>query len=111
MVLVEYKLIENIDTNEKNTPEFIEDGGHFYSLINDTLVGWVQENTEIPNTALILTKESFITRNLNLHEQYPMVKVLDLILLDNEQAEPEYLTSEEVVSYSENWYDNYVNKV
>lgn len=106
MVIVKYKLIENENHQEKNTPDFIDNGGYFYSPTDDTLIGVVASVDSISNNATVITKEDLIKRQLDIHNQTPFLKDQSV---NSPDAEPEVMTEEEIISHIDTWYNEFVN--
>lgn len=104
MVLVEYKL-HKVSKNGKKAPEFIMDGGHWLSPIDNTMVGLVEEEADrdyyIPDSIVTLSKEEFLSRQAAIHAAVPMIS------MDDEMNETT-LTDAQVAEQAGSWYDSFV---
>lgn len=72
-MIIEYMLIKEMDL--KRAPSWIEDGGYFQNPDDFTLVGWSpdagQRDYYIPDTVVVLTRETLLARQLAIHTAYP----------------------------------------
>lgn len=100
-MIVEYMLQQVGDGSSMKTPSFVKDGGYWFDQDNFTYVGWVPPLVErefyVPESIVTLSKESFISRALDIHSRYPMQ--------DIEEEEPIVLTEEQVVERATDWWD------
>jgi hypothetical protein len=95
-MIVEYKL----DAGPRGmvVPAWVKDGGYFQDPDSFTMVGWTPDaprEFKVPDTVLVLSKETLTTRVLSIHSRYPM--------LDPEDTA---LTTEQVTSLVSDWYDS-----
>ena len=108
-VIVEYKLDKNVEKG-KHTPYWVDEGGMFYNKLKYTYVGVVKDpEVKVPETVTRYTKESFVERQLDLHDRYPFKKIIDEEV--NPRHDPENwveMTDEEVTEEAETWWDNNV---
>jgi hypothetical protein len=104
MVLVEYKL-HKVSKNGKKAPDFIMDGGHWLSPIDNTMVGLVEAEADrdyyIPDTITSLSRAEFLSRQLTIHASVPMVS-------RDEEGTETTLTDAEVTEQAGTWYDSFV---
>ena len=104
MVLVEYKL-HKVGKNAKKAPDFIIDGGHWFSPIDNTMVGLVEAEADrdyyIPDSIVTLSKEEFLARQAAIHAVAPMTSMDDAM---NETT----LTDAQVAEQAGSWYDSFV---
>ena len=105
MAVVEYMLQRVSGSSKSEIPGFIGDRGHWYNSADHTYIGWIDDERDyyVPDTIVTLTKEEFVTRTLAMHAQNPMQKDME-----NPDAEPVAMTTEEVTTVAEDWYDNFV---
>lgn len=101
MVLVEY--MRHKVQGGITTPPWIINGGHWLSPVDDSLVGWIEEEADrryyVPDTLTILTRSDLITRALGCHAVQPFMKGLDT-------DSPSSMTTAEVEALVGDWYDN-----
>jgi len=107
MAVAEYMMHLSNGGHRKEVPGFIGDRGHHFNPIDNTFVGWIEDERDyyVPDTIVILTKEDFIARQLAIHAVYPMMKDIG-----NPEEEPVPMTEEEVRVASGAWYDEFVAK-
>ena len=104
MAVVEYMMHRRNGGNQRDVPGFIGDRGHHTSPIDNSLIGWVDDNPDyyVPDTVTTLTKEEFVQRQLTIHASHPFTTH------ENPDDEPVTLTDAEVRTNMEAWYDNFV---
>lgn len=104
MAVVEYKLHALNGGRQKKIPDFIQDGGHWFNSADNTLIGWVPDDSEYytPDTLVTLTKQELVTRVLGMHAVNPMTNQGDNP--DDETT----MTDAEVTALVEAWFDAYV---
>ena len=107
-IICEYKLDKNPEGG-KITPLWIDEGGVWQDIDNYTFIGIVKDpEVKVPETVTRYTKESFVERQLDIHDRYPFKKE------DPENNnEPLWdnlidMTEEEVTDQAETWWDNNV---
>jgi len=91
----------------KIRPLWLDDGGVWYDPDNYAFIGIVRDpEVKVPETVVRYTKESFVERQLDIHDRYPFTKddpesddIIDRI----------EMTEEEVTEQAETWWDNNVN--
>ena len=109
-IICEYKLDKNKE-GEKIRPLWLDDGGVWYDQDNYTYVGVVKDpEVKVPETVIRYTKESFVERQLDIHNRYPFRRVKDNAV--EPMHEPQNRieqTDEEVTEQAETWWDNNVN--
>ena len=107
-IICEYKMDKNPEGG-KIRPLWLDDGGVWYDPDNYAYIGIVRDpEVKVPDTVVRFTKESFVERQLDLHDRYPFKKH------DPEEEEPIHdnlidMTEEEVTEQAETWWDNNVN--
>lgn len=108
MAVIEYMLIK--DGHKRQVPEFVGDRGHWMSPLDNTFIGWIDDDRDyyVPDTVITLTKSEFVTRQLAIHAEVPFTKPADgEIGPDGERVE---MTTEEVTAQAEAWFDDFVTK-
>lgn len=108
MAVIEYMLIK--DGHKRQVPEFVGDRGHWMSPLDNTFIGWIDDDRDyyVPDTVITLTKSEFVTRQLAIHTEVPFTKPADgAVGPDGERVE---MTTEEVTAQAEAWYDDFVAK-
>jgi hypothetical protein len=108
MAVIEYMMVR--DRHTRQVPEFVGDRGHWYSSVDHTFIGWVDDNRDyyVPDTIVYLTREQFIARQLAIHAVVPWTKFKDEKENFNPGAEKIDFTIEEVTAISGTWYDGFV---
>tara|TARA_R100001594_G_scaffold23967_3_gene46876 strand:+ start:1074 stop:1376 length:303 start_codon:yes stop_codon:yes gene_type:complete len=92
----------------KIRPLWLDDGGVWQDPDNYAYIGVVKDpEVKVPETVVRFTKESFVERQLDLHDRYPFKKE------DPEEEKPIHdnlidMTDEEVTEEAETWWDNNV---
>jgi hypothetical protein len=104
MAVVEYMMHRRNGGKQRDVPGFIGDRGHHMSPIDNSLIGWVDDNPDyyVPDTVTTLTKEEFVQRQLTIHASHPFTSQSD------PDSDPVNLTDAEVRTDMEAWYDNFV---
>jgi hypothetical protein len=112
MPLVEFMLhpVASGKGHRSKIPDFIRGSSDFFNPADNTHVGWVPDNRDfyLPDSVVVLTKETFTQRLLAIHQVNPMRKESTL----NEQGETvegDTMTDEEVTTYANEKYDFIVN--
>ena len=73
-IICEYKHDKNPQKG-KIRPLWLDEGGVWYDKDNYTYVGVVKDpEVKVPETVVRFTKESFVERQLDLHDRYPFKK-------------------------------------
>ena len=108
MAVIEYMLIK--DAHKRQVPDFVGDRGHWMSPIDNTFIGWVDDQRDyyVPDTIVTLTKAEFVTRQLTIHAQHPMTK--PAVEDSGPGGERVNMTNEEVTTQAQAWYDDFVAK-
>lgn len=108
MAVIEYMMHRIDGGNRRAVPEFVGDRGHWQSPIDQSFIGWVDDSRDyyVPDSIITLTKEQFVTRQLNIHASYPFMKRGELG--DEPGTEPTPMTEAEVTAQAEAWYDSFV---
>ena len=107
-IICEYKM-DKEPQGGKIRPLWLDDGGVWQDPDNYAFIGIVKDpEVKVPETVTRYTKESFVERQLDLHDRYPFKKH------DPEEEELLYdnmidMTEEEVTEEAETWWDNNVN--
>ena len=108
-IICEYKMDKN-SQGGKIRPLWLDDGGVWQDPDNYAYIGIVRDpEVKVPETVVRYTKESFVERQLDLHDRHPFKKH------DPEgEEDPIYdnlidMTEEEVTEQAETWWDNNVN--
>ena len=107
-IICEYKMDKNWEGG-KIRPLWLDDGGVWQDPDNYAYIGIVRDpEVKVPETVTRYTKESFVERQLDLHDRHPFKKH------DPEEEEPLHdnmidMTEEEVTEQAETWWDNNVN--
>lgn len=106
MAIAEYMLHRN-DQGHKTVPTFIIDGGHWWSPIDFTMVGWIEDVRDyyVPDTLVILTKEQFVTRTLAIHAVSPFMNNDGGLNMNPENNTP--MTDEQVTEMANEWWDKF----
>jgi len=104
MAVVEYMFVVD-DMGKRQIPGYVRDRGHWFNEADFTYVGWVKEGRDfwIPDTLVVLTREQFTQRILNMHAARPMMQPTN-----NPEEQPTQLTNEEVAAVAGAWYDDFV---
>jgi len=104
MAVVEYMMHRRNGGNQRDVPGFIGNRGHQMSPIDNSFIGWVDDNPDyyVPDTIVTLTKEEFVQRQLTIHASYPFTDGNDI------DSSPTELTETQVRTMSEDWYDSFV---
>jgi len=105
-IICEYKMDKNWEGG-KIRPLWLDDGGVHYDPDKYAYIGIVRDpEVKVPETVVRYTKESFVERQLDIHDRYPFTKddpesddIIDRI----------EMTEEEVTEQAETWWDNNVN--
>jgi hypothetical protein len=107
MAVIEYMMVK--DGPRRQVPEFVGDRGHWYSPIDSTYIGWVDDSRDyyVPDTVLTLTKAQLVARQLLVHAEYPMRKPETVEHMQN-NTKPDVMTEAEVTAQVEEWYDAFV---
>ncbi|MDP7197498.1 MAG: hypothetical protein QF864_15100 [SAR202 cluster bacterium] len=108
--IVEYKKDRN-RFGSRIVPLWIDEGGLYHNPDNHTYIGVAAKDLEVyvPTSVIKFTKESFLERQLALHQNYPFRKLKDNNIGDPSNDENlENKTIEEVTEEAENWWDNNV---
>ena len=106
-IICEYKM-DKERQGGKIRPLWLDDGGVWYDPDKYAYIGVVKDpEVKVPETVTRYTKESFVERQLDLHDRYPFKKH------DPEEEELLYdnmidMTEEEVTEEAETWWDNNV---
>jgi len=107
-IICEYKM-DKERQGGKIRPLWLDDGGVWYDPDKYAYIGVVKDpEVKVPETVVRYTKESFVERQLDLHDRYPFKKE------DPENNnEPLWdnlidMTEEEVTDQAETWWDNNV---
>jgi len=95
---------------KKEIPGFIRGSADFFNPADNTYVGWVADNRDyyLPDTVLVLTKESFAQRMVTMHQINPM-KNFPTTNENGEEVEGTIMTDEEVIAMANEKYDYIVN--
>ena len=108
MPVIEYKFTINANSRLE-VPGYVIDRGHWYSPIDQTLVGWCKPESErqywVPDTIVELSKADLVTRVLAIHAVSPYLNPND-----DPAAEDSPMTDAEVTAMVEGWYDIFVAK-
>lgn len=107
MAVIEYMLLRDNGSHQRFTPGFVKDRGYLQSPIDNSLIGWVEDDRDfyVPDTIVTLTKEEFVQRQLAIHAKFPIQGTVE-----EESGEADILTEDEVRAGAEEWYDNFVFK-
>jgi hypothetical protein len=119
MAVVEYKLHVINNQGHMVTPPWIQDGSHWYSAADKTMIGWIPAEADreywVPDNIVTLTKAELNTRMLAIHAVKKYQKQTSVERDSNgEPVNPEaYLefedqTDAEVTTMSNDWYDAYI---
>ena len=104
-IICEYKM-DKERQGGKIRPLWLDDGGVWYDPDNYAYIGIVRDpEVKVPETVVRYTKESFVERQLDLHDRHPFTKD------DPESNDPVdriEMTEEEVTDQAETWWDNNV---
>lgn len=104
-MIVEYMLEQVGRSDARRTPPFIREGGQYFNPSNFTYLGWVPNLAArefyIPDTLTTITRTSIVTRNLEIHANYPMQKADP----DNEGMMIN-MTEAEVTADARSWWDS-----
>jgi len=107
MPVVEY-MLHKVGKRAKQAPHWIEDGGHWQSPLDHSLVGWIDSDRDywVPDTVVTLTREEFIARAMTIHAQYPMYHPENDIADDD--GEPSPMSDDSASAWVGEWYDAFV---
>ena len=107
-IICEYKLDKNPEGG-KITPLWIDEGGVWQDIDNYTFIGIVKDpEVKVPETVTRYTKESFVERQLDLHDRYPYQKPTEENDLRHLPEDMIDMTEEDVTEQAETWWDNNV---
>lgn len=112
MPLVEFMLhaAPGGNFNKREIPGFIRGSADFFNSADNTHVGWVADNRDfyLPDSVVVLTKETFAQRLVAMHQASPMRKE-STINEQGETVEGVVMTDEEVTTLANEKYDFIVN--
>ena len=104
-IICEYKM-DKERQGGKIRPLWLDEGGVWYDPDKYAYIGVVKDpEVKVPETVVRYTKESFVERQLDLHDRHPFTKD------DPESNDPVDridMTEEEVTEQAEEWWDNNV---
>ena len=108
MPVVEYKLHRVEGSNQsKVIPPFIEDGG-YWGKPDGTLLGWTVPSASrdwyVPSTLVELDKAAVVTRLLAMHGVSAFI-----VQNDDPSADPVDMSTDQVTTMAQTWYDNYTS--
>ena len=107
-IICEYKMDKNPEGG-KIRPLWLDDGGVWRDPDKHAYIGIVKDpEVKVPETVTRYTKESFVERQLDIHDRYPFKKPDP----ESDKQDPDVwieLTDEEVTEQAETWWDNNVN--
>ena len=107
-IICEYKMDKN-PQGGKIRPLWLDDGGVHYDPDKYAYIGIVRDpEVKVPETVVRYTKESFVERQLDIHDRHPFKKPDP----ESDKQDPDVwieLTEEEVTEQAETWWDNNVN--
>jgi len=111
-MIVEYKLEKvRARSDAKKTPIWIDNGGQWFSPINNSYVGYIRDDVEyyIPSTLKRLTRDSFISRMQTIHASHTLYKTPPLTDDGSPDVEAELVayTDEELVTAMGSWWDTF----
>ena len=108
MPVIEYKL-HKARKGFLETPSFVRDGGYWRNPSNHTMLGWCDAEADrdywVPDTLTELTKAEAVTRNLAIHSVTPFMADAEV---DGAIVQGDPMTSEQVTTQTESWYDTFV---
>lgn len=107
MAVIEYMMHRIGGGSVRAVPEFVGDRGHWMSPIDNSFIGWVDDNRDyyVPDTITVLTKQQFVDRQLNIHASHPFMN-----RVSESSSEMVQMTEAEVITLAETWYDDFVVK-
>ena len=87
MQILEYKL--HASKGGMKNPDWISDGGYFQNPDDHTFIGVAPSNNEfyIPDTVTVLTLAELKTRQLAVHEKYPIREAMKENNMTNSEVE------------------------
>tara|TARA_Y100000310_G_scaffold120491_1_gene119277 strand:- start:56 stop:379 length:324 start_codon:yes stop_codon:yes gene_type:complete len=104
-IICEYKM-DKERQGGKIRPLWLDEGGVWYDPDKYAYIGVVKDpEVKVPETVVRYTKESFVERQLDLHDRHPFTKD------DPESNDPVdriEMTEKEITDQSEEWWDNNV---
>lgn len=108
MPVVEY-MLHKVGKRARQAPHWIEDGGHWHSPFDNTMVGWVDSDRDywVPDTVVTLTREEFIARAMAIHAQYPMHHPEADPVHDDVDGEPSPMSDDSASAWAGHWYDTF----
>ena len=107
-IICEYKM-DKERQGGKIRPLWLDDGGVWQDPDNYAFIGIVKDpEVKVPDTVVRYTKESFVERQLDLHDRYPFKKEdpKNHVPIHDNMVD---MTEEEVTEQAETWWDNNVN--
>ena len=108
-IICEYKM-DKERQGGKIRPLWLDDGGVWQDPDNYAYIGIVRDpEVKVPDTVVRYTKESFVERQLDLHDRYPYQKPTEENELRHLPEDMIDMTEEEVTEQAETWWDNNVN--
>jgi len=106
-IICEYKM-DKERQGGKIRPLWLDDGGVWYDPDKYAYIGVVKDpEVKVPETVVRYTKESFVERQLDIHDRYPFKKPDP----ESDRSDPDVwveMTDEEVTEQAEEWWDNNV---
>lgn len=106
-MIVEYKLHKvKAHSDNKKTPIWIDEGGHYYDSNNHTYVGCIRDSVEyyVPkDTLTIFTKSTFHQKILDMHARSPFMEPPSAENPD--QTEPTLMTTANVGAEANTFWD------
>ncbi len=111
MPVVEYMHHIYDGDHRRHIPGFIHDREHWHNPIDETWVGWIRTKTNyyVPNTLKQLSKEDFVQRCFAIHDVEP-ISYRKEITEEDPSGVVVLSSQEEVRSFAENWYDEFVTR-
>lgn len=108
MPVIEYMLHRINGSKRAEIPGWVGDRGHLFSPIDSTYVGWVDDARDyyVPDTVNVFTKAELVARQLAIHAVEPFTVMDD----EDPGADQTAMTTEEVTTMVEAWYDQFVAK-
>ena len=106
-IICEYKM-DKERQGGKIRPLWLDDGGVWYDPDKYAYIGIVRDpEVKVPETVVRYTKESFVERQLDIHDRYPFKKPDP----ESDRSDTDVwveMTEEEVTDQAEEWWDNNV---
>ena len=104
MRMLEYKLHAPMNGHGMSTPSWVDDGGHWYSNDDHTMIGFVPDTTEyyIPDSVDYKTLTELKARQVAAHAVTPY-KVMDAAGMPTEVD----MSDAEVETMVADWHANY----